>query len=206
MPIALTALTIRIMLVQVTFQSEAEWSAELGALLDDLTATDGPNAGRVNLWVAEDAPSYPSWCKLYAVYGAAFTRDTQTNSRHSRRARVTGEAFTHSREKSDTERGPDGRAVYKNPMLPVLRAKLERERGAPNISTNISAMCLGPHSRRCISGDLLANVSANICVRHHLVARARHHRHRRRSSRLPPPSRDVHGLEERRAPTTTYSE
>ena len=72
------ALTIRIMIVQVTFQSEAEWSAELGALLDDLTATDGPNAGRVNLWVAEDAPSYPSWCKLYAVYGAAFTCDTWT--------------------------------------------------------------------------------------------------------------------------------
>ena len=70
------ALTIRITTVQVTFQSEAEWSAELGALLDDLTATDGPNAGRVNLWVAEDAPSYPSWCKLCAVYGAAFTGDT----------------------------------------------------------------------------------------------------------------------------------
>ncbi len=145
------ALTIRIMIVQVTFQSEAEWSAELGALLDDLTATDGPNAGRVNLWVAEDAPSYPSWCKLYAVYGAAFPRDTQTNSRRSCRdrsaPRVTGEAFTHSREKSDTERGPDGRAVYKNPMLPVLRAKLERERGAPNISASISAIHLGPHSR-----------------------------------------------------------
>ena len=73
-----TAVTIRTTIMQVTFQSEAEWSAELGALLDDLTATDGPNAGRVNLWVAEDAPSYPSWCKLYAVYGAAFTCDTWT--------------------------------------------------------------------------------------------------------------------------------
>ena len=57
----------------VEFLSVAEWHKQLDDLLDDLTANDGPNAGRVSLTVSEDAPSYGSWCKLFAVYGEAFT-------------------------------------------------------------------------------------------------------------------------------------
>ena len=49
---------------EVEFLTEAEWKREMEDLLDDLTNNDGPNAGRVNLSVNEDAPSYSSWCKL----------------------------------------------------------------------------------------------------------------------------------------------
>ena len=92
---------------EVEFLSEAEWHKELDDLLDDLTATDGPNAGRVSLSVSEDAPSHGSWCKLWAVYG---------------------EHFTHSRERTE-EFGPGNRRIYKDPTLESLKAKLLRTRG-----------------------------------------------------------------------------
>ena len=40
---------------------QAEWDAELDALLSDLTPPDGANAGRVDLYVREDAVHYASW-------------------------------------------------------------------------------------------------------------------------------------------------
>ena len=90
----------------VEFLTADEWAREMDDLLDDLTATDGPNQGRVSLSVNEDAPSYGSWCKLWAVYG---------------------EAFTHSRERTD-EFGPGNRRIYKDPKLDELKAKLRRTR------------------------------------------------------------------------------
>ena len=88
---------------EVEFLSRAEWEKELPNLLDDLTPTDGPNAGRVAISeVQPDNPAYDSWCRVYAVYG---------------------DVFKHSRERSD-ERGPDGKALYKNPTLAAMQAKL----------------------------------------------------------------------------------
>ena len=41
--------------------------------LDDLTPSDGSNAGRVAVSeVQPDNPSYQSWCRLYALYGDTF--------------------------------------------------------------------------------------------------------------------------------------
>jgi hypothetical protein len=88
---------------EVGFLTQAEWARELDDLLDDITASDGPNAGRVSLSVREDSPSYGSWCKLFAVYG---------------------EHFTHSRERTDEFVGE--RRVYKDPTLESLKAKLVR--------------------------------------------------------------------------------
>ena len=88
---------------EVEFLSRAEWEKELPDLLDDLTPTDGPSAGRVAISeVQPDNPAYDSWCRVYAVYG---------------------DVFKHSRERSD-ERGPDGKALYKNPTLAAMQAKL----------------------------------------------------------------------------------
>ena len=88
---------------EVEFLSRAEWEKELPNLLDDLTPTDGPNAGRVAISeVQPDNPAYDSWCRVYAVYG---------------------DVFKHSRERSD-ERGPDGKALYKNPTLAAMQVKL----------------------------------------------------------------------------------
>ena len=88
---------------EVEFLSRAEWEKELPDLLDDLTPTDGPNAGRVAISeVQPDNPAYDSWCRVYAVYG---------------------DVFKHSRERSD-ERGPDGKTLYKNPTLAAMQAKL----------------------------------------------------------------------------------
>mmetsp|Transcript_23449 Transcript_23449/g.59853 ORF Transcript_23449/g.59853 Transcript_23449/m.59853 type:complete len:1022 (+) Transcript_23449:36-3101(+) len=98
---------------EVEFLTVAEWHKELDDLLDDLTANDGPNAGRVSLSVNEDAPSYGSWCKLWAVYG---------------------ESFTHSHERTE-EFGPGNRRIYKLPTLASLKAKLHATR---NITSALS--------------------------------------------------------------------
>jgi hypothetical protein len=88
---------------EVEFLTQAEWVKELDEMLDDLTPTDGPNAGRVAVGeVQPDSPNYPSWCRLYATYG-----DTFKNSRVA-----TG------------EKGPENRTIYKYPLLDELRAKL----------------------------------------------------------------------------------
>lgn len=88
---------------EVEFLTQAEWDKELDELLDDLTPTDGPNAGRVAVGeVQPDSPSYGSWCRLYATYGDIF--------KNSRMA--TG------------EKGPENRTIYKYPPVEELRAKL----------------------------------------------------------------------------------
>ena len=91
---------------EIEFLTQKEWDQELAELLDDLTPNDGPNAGRVNLSVAEDAVAYGSWCKVYAVYG---------------------DEFTHSRVRTD-RRGPGDRVIYDNPTLESMKAKLARIR------------------------------------------------------------------------------
>jgi energy-coupling factor transporter ATP-binding protein EcfA2 len=89
----------------VEFISAAEWAAEEEALFEDLTQQDG----RAVLGVSDpNAHNYVSFCRLYAVYGDAYT--------HSRIADVDG------------PRGPDGRVRYINPTVDELRAKLRRER------------------------------------------------------------------------------
>ena len=55
----------------VSFVSKKEWELELGDLMDDLTQQDG----KAILSVADPkARNYTSWCKVYAVYGDAFTK------------------------------------------------------------------------------------------------------------------------------------
>ncbi len=89
----------------VEFISAAEWAAEEEALFEDLTQQDG----RAVLGVSDpNAHNYVSFCRLYAVYGDAYT--------HSRIADANG------------PRGPDGRMRYINPTVGELRAKLARER------------------------------------------------------------------------------
>ena len=90
---------------------QAEWDAELDALLSDLTPPGGANAGRVDLYVREDAVHYASWCRLFAVYGEEFTRE-RTN-----------------------DIGPDGCVVYKNPTLAALTAKLRATRAITDART-----------------------------------------------------------------------
>jgi energy-coupling factor transporter ATP-binding protein EcfA2 len=89
----------------VEFITAAEWAAEEEALFEDLTQQDG----RAVLGVSDpNAHNYVSFCRLYAVYGDAYT--------HSRIADANG------------PRGPDGRVRYINPTVGELRAKLARER------------------------------------------------------------------------------
>lgn len=76
---------------EVEFLSLAEWEKEMADLIDDLTMSDGANAGRVNVGEVQPThPSYGSWCRLYAVYGDVFKQ----------------------RDKTD-EKGVDGRALYR---------------------------------------------------------------------------------------------
>lgn len=76
---------------EVEFLSLAEWEKEMADLIDDLTMSDGANAGRVNVGEVQPMhPSYGSWCRLYAVYGDVFKQ----------------------RDKTD-EKGVDGRALYR---------------------------------------------------------------------------------------------
>ena len=82
----------------VEFVTREEWEAEFEQLLDDLTQQDGKAILREP---DQRAPSYASWCKLFAIYGNTYT--------HSN-IRVGG--------------GAGERAVYTNPTIEQLRRKL----------------------------------------------------------------------------------
>ena len=89
---------------EVEFVSQEEWDRELEDLLGDLTTQEG----RAILSVSDpDAHNYDSWCKLYAVYGDAYTHSTYD----------TG-------ERSDTT----GNKIYKALMVDDLKKKLKHVR------------------------------------------------------------------------------
>ena len=54
----------------VEFVTREEWEAEFEQLLDDLTQQDGKAILREP---DQRAPSYASWCKLFAIYGTTYT-------------------------------------------------------------------------------------------------------------------------------------
>jgi len=51
---------------EVEFVTRAEWEVEFDQLLDDLTQQDGK---AILTEPAPNAPSHPSWCKLYSIFG-----------------------------------------------------------------------------------------------------------------------------------------
>ena len=104
---------------EVEFLTKAEWDKELPNLLDDLTPNDGSNAGRVNIGeVQPDHPSYDSWCRVYAVYGGS---------------------FSCTRERTG-EKGPDGRAIYRNPTLESLKAQLINTRNITHALSTVKTV------------------------------------------------------------------
>jgi hypothetical protein len=88
----------------VEFITREEWDAEEEALLEDLTQQDG----RAILHCNQESHAYTSWCKMYSVYGEAYTR--------SRVPDPSGAT------------GPDGRTRYVSLYVDELRAKLKKER------------------------------------------------------------------------------
>ena len=51
---------------EVEFVTNEEWETEFEELLDDMTQQDGK---AVLMESDQRAPSYSSWCKLFAIYG-----------------------------------------------------------------------------------------------------------------------------------------
>ena len=81
------------------FVSREEWDAEFVQLLDDLTQQDGKAILREP---DQRAPSHASWCKLYAIYGTAYTNSlVETGMRR-----------------------PDGRKEQTAPTIESLKRKL----------------------------------------------------------------------------------
>jgi GTPase SAR1 family protein len=84
---------------EVEFVTRQEWEKEFDDLIDDMKQQDGSVSLREP---DQKAPSYSSWCKLYAIYGDDYTSSTiDTGQRH-----------------------PDGRKKYVNPSVEQLKRKL----------------------------------------------------------------------------------